>query len=87
MAVIRVNGHVFLRSPTRFLAAPSERLYCAVFRLNSTANQSCFSPFTVFFHCATDRGRCAERSPNKDDVFFLFVFLFFCCSLWSPERE
>lgn len=45
--------------------------YCAVFCwLNWTANQSCFSPLCLFFHPATERGRCAECRPiKKKDMF------------------
>lgn len=50
--------------------------YCAVFCwLNWTANQSCFSPLCLFFHPATERGRCAECRPIKKKTCLLQIIV------------
>lgn len=40
-------------------------LLCCFCWLNWTANQSCFSPLSLFLHFATERGRCLDSSPKR----------------------
>lgn len=40
-------------------------LLCCFCWLNWTANQSCFSPLPLFFHFATEGGRCLKCSAKR----------------------
>ena len=48
-------------------------LLCCFCWLNRTANQSCFSPLSLFFHFATERGRCLKCSPTETCLLQIIV--------------
>lgn len=60
-------------SVLRCLLNVGDFLLCCFCWLNRTANQTCFSPLSLFFHFATERGRCLKCSLKETCLLQIIV--------------